>query len=626
MAQPVRILEATLRDGSYSVDFQFTPADTAFIVNMLDRAGLSYIELGHGSGTFNNVAPKKFQSGTRQAASDEEYLAAARAAASRAKLGVITGPFAIDHLPTLVAHKFDFVRIGLMADSALEPQNLAMVERAKSLGLICSVNLMQTVALTPKQVAEVSQQYAKLGTDWFYVVDSAGGMLPSAVTEYVKAVHDASGLTVGLHAHHNAGLAVANCLAAIEAGATMVDATIQGMGREVGNAPTEQLLFLLQKLGHERDVQVDPVCKLGDLLRTQLEGKGNDPTYYATGTAELHSANLAGMSKLAKERGVSVRALLGGVGWSEKKIVGFGLTTFPADIVDPAIARIKPEGDSEPPAAVVDIVANEIARASGTDVAEIAASLFARARKQHFTSVLHLVPAELASIARPVPWQVDRYYGITVPVDGKLAADLRDRQPDVVVVDPAIGADAFASHPRVVVDSFVDATSEAALAVATAAAAKASAVWVVGAPAAVQDNLRKRLELTGATRSVKLAPLTDLAWAKDVRPSDAIVLAGRADASQLATLTATGANLWRPAIGAVVGARVTTALAIQAQLGAAPNGGFVGPLAVPRDGQLAVDDQECPASVIDGAGDHGQLVDRAARQRLRALRGGRGGI
>src|SRR5262245_48964964 len=128
MANKVRLVEATLRDGSYSVNFQFTRADHAVLVGMLDAAGVQYIEVGNGIGSFNHKAPANFRSKIRQAATDEEYMSAARACAKRAKLGIITGPFGIDELGIVAEHKFDFVRLAVMADRALEPENLRMAE------------------------------------------------------------------------------------------------------------------------------------------------------------------------------------------------------------------------------------------------------------------------------------------------------------------------------------------------------------------------------------------------------------------------------------------------------------------------------------------------------------------
>src|SRR5262245_27481102 len=203
-SDPVFLVETTLRDGSYAVDFQFTAADTAFITSVLDDAGITYIELCHGSGFRNETSP--YRSKIRPAAIDEEHLAAAHQAAKRAQLGVIPGSWAIDDLGVLVKYGCTFVRLGVMPEELLRADTFATIERAKSLGLTVSVNLMQTVMVPVPDVARASAELAKRGADWFYVVDSAGGMLPPAVTAYVRAVREASGLVVGLHAHHNTAM------------------------------------------------------------------------------------------------------------------------------------------------------------------------------------------------------------------------------------------------------------------------------------------------------------------------------------------------------------------------------------------------------------------------------------
>src|SRR5262249_8402137 len=159
--------------------------------------------------------------------------------------------------------------------------------------------LMQTYVLSPQQVAKASVEAKRRGLDWFYIVDSAGGMTPAEVGEYVHAVSDASGLRVGLHAHNNSGLALANSLAAISAGATLVDATLQGMGRTTGNPPTEQLLLALQAQGHETHIDPDAVFRLGDLTRSLLGEKGNDPTHFASGAARIHSMHVPALSAIA---------------------------------------------------------------------------------------------------------------------------------------------------------------------------------------------------------------------------------------------------------------------------------------------------------------------------------------
>src|SRR5689334_21543367 len=149
MTHKVRLLETTLRDGSYEIDFQFTAEASAFLVCALDRAGVGYIEIGHGNGigtTRWNPQPKSIGA----AATDEEHLEAAQAAVERTKLGVlmVAGErFApLEVLELLPKYGFHYVRLGLEPRDAMTPLSMKYIARARELGLLVSVNQMQTYA------------------------------------------------------------------------------------------------------------------------------------------------------------------------------------------------------------------------------------------------------------------------------------------------------------------------------------------------------------------------------------------------------------------------------------------------------------------------------------------------
>jgi 4-hydroxy 2-oxovalerate aldolase len=620
----VRLLDATLRDGSYCVDFQFTAADTAVVVGNLDAAGVGFIELGHGSGTFHHKAPANIRSKTRQAATDEEYLAVARKCATRAKLGVITGPFGTDDLKVLADHKIDFVRLACMADKALAPANLQMCERAKSLGLTFSVNLMQTVALTPSAVAEVGLVYQKAGADWFYIVDSSGGLFPNQVTEYVARSRDATGMIIGFHAHHNSGLAIANCLAAIEAGATMVDGTLQGLGRDVGNAPTEQLLFMLQRLGHERGLDVENICHVGDLVRGLLLDKGNDPTYFASGASGIHSSNVEALVQLAHGRGLGARSLLAAIGHGNVKLIGAGMKTFPEDILGPAVARASAKAESTPRSEVIDALADDIMRASSTALPVLADVLFARAAKWHMQSVLHLVPQEQFPFAGPLPWDVDGLCGFTVGVKKSdlVGLSFEDRPPDVLVLDPSLVSDPLPAATSSCVDAFLPVLVESAHTLATMCLETGSRVWLACSEPAIARQLAARAD--GDARIGVIAPADTEAWLPTVKAKETVIVVGfRELPASIAALASRGARLLRPGLATSIGTRIATVLDLRARLAVGSSDDLIDPIFVPTGTQVVVDDPVCPTTMV-GATRGRDAVLSAARMRARTLSRGLG--
>src|SRR5262245_17225042 len=134
-----RILDCTIRDGSYVVDFQFTAEDTAVIAAGLERAGVEWIEIGHGLGLNASQAGKG-----ASADSDDDYLRACANTLTRANWGTffIPGVGRSVDLDRAAGFGMKFVRIGANAPeiAATEP----FVHQARKLGLHVSVNLMKS--------------------------------------------------------------------------------------------------------------------------------------------------------------------------------------------------------------------------------------------------------------------------------------------------------------------------------------------------------------------------------------------------------------------------------------------------------------------------------------------------
>lgn len=630
--EPVRIVETTLRDGSYAVDFQFTAADTAFIVGMLDAAGMSYIELCHGAGFRNANSP--YRSKTRQASSDEEYLAAAQSAAKNAHLGVIAGAWAKKDMPLLSRHGFKFVRVGVLPHEVELKETFEMIDAIKAEGMTVSLNMMQTQMISVAEVARLSAGYQKRGVDWVYVVDSAGGMSPADVREYVNAVRDASGLVVGLHAHHNTGMALAICLAAIEAGATRVDSTLQGIGRSAGNPPTEQLLLLLQSLGHEREVAIDPVLRLGDLMRPLFEDKGADPTFFASGVAQIHSANVPLLLKHAAENDRSQRSFLLEVGRNEKKLVGVGVKTLPPDVSEPALARTPATWRPEPQDAAVAALADQLVRASAPDIAGACEALFVNGAKAHKPTVLHLVPAAQWWFDGSASWETEAWIGVTAPMPAG-GVTIHERGPSVVLVDPSLGSVdvtgaqviRYGFH-RIVADAVAD-TVDAALAMD----AGSVSVEVTGP---LRDILRGRVAEIGASLSDSKAARVRIVdsgagdWAAAATAGSTIVLLAPQSGDAIARARAAGARVVRPNIGRAVAGRLTalsgTANRLRAPVVATESGVRIVDITnAAAETDVVVDDVNFPSHVVSaGTLDRASAATAVARVRLKAMLAGRG--
>ena len=243
----VNILDCTLRDGSYLIDYQFSGADTYLIATLLAEAGVQRIEVGHGLGLDAQHKGKG-----EAAVADSEYVRMAVAAVKgRSKIGVfyIPGFGEPDSIRKAVDQGLDFIRLG--TNITEYKQAFSAIKLARELGLEIWSNLMKSYVVTPAEFAETCRIMADEGADIAVLVDSAGGMVPKEIADYLDAARSKTKCPLGFHGHNNLQLAVANSMAAIESGATFIDSSLRGMGRSSGNTPTEILCALLAREGYE---------------------------------------------------------------------------------------------------------------------------------------------------------------------------------------------------------------------------------------------------------------------------------------------------------------------------------------------------------------------------------------
>lgn len=300
------ILECTLRDGSYSINFGFTARDTAFIAQALEAAGFRLIELGHGVG----LGASKKGYGVA-AETDEGYLEAAARTLTKAKWGMfcIPGIATLDDVDMAASHGMGFIRIGTNVTQVRESE--PFIARAKKHGMFVSANFMKSYAMPPEQFGQTALLSEAYGADVLCVVDSAGGMLPGELDAYFQAVRDVSDIALGFHGHNNLGLAVAHSLRALEHGATVIDTTLQGMGRGGGNAPSEMVVSALLRMGI--DLGIDPVeiCELGERhIRPLLRKPGHSSLDVISGYSQFHSSYMSLIRDFSSRFDVDPRRLI----------------------------------------------------------------------------------------------------------------------------------------------------------------------------------------------------------------------------------------------------------------------------------------------------------------------------
>jgi len=303
----IQILDCTLRDGSYAIDYKFTADDTARVCSALEDAGVKLIEIGHGVGL--NGSPKYGIA----AATDEEYMKAAGSVLKKSMFGMfcIPGIARLEDIDLAAKYKMGFLRVGTNVTEVEQAE--PFIKKAKKLGMIVSSNLMKSYALPVSEVVKKAKLVRDYGVDNIAIVDSAGGMLPEDVHNYISELKKkVKGVEIGFHGHNNLCLAVANTIEAVKAGATVVDTTLQGIGRSVGNAQTEVTAMLLEKLGYKTGVDIIKLMDAGDkIIRPIMDtNKGIDSLSATLGYAQFHSSFLDIVKKVAKEYNLDPRVLV----------------------------------------------------------------------------------------------------------------------------------------------------------------------------------------------------------------------------------------------------------------------------------------------------------------------------
>ncbi|MGC1374506.1 MAG: hypothetical protein WA824_20385 [Candidatus Sulfotelmatobacter sp.] len=307
----VEILECTLRDGSYAVDFKFTENDTAALAGVLGKLGFRWIEVGHGIGLGAAKAGKG-----AMPSSDECYIEVAKRAAPHAQIGCffIPGIGNADQLQSARDAGLDFVRIGYNAPEIEDAY--PYLTMAKELGLKPFLNFMKTYAISADEFAQKTLESIAAGADGIYCVDSAGSMFPEDVRRYISAARDRCECNLGFHGHSNLQFAVANSIEAVRCGATFIDTTLYGLGRSAGNAPTEVLVAVLHNLGIETGIDLFEVMDAAEEFIGPLMSQVQlyDMMSVAMGCSQFHSSFLPKVVVAARNHGVELRRLVVAMG------------------------------------------------------------------------------------------------------------------------------------------------------------------------------------------------------------------------------------------------------------------------------------------------------------------------
>jgi len=237
----VKLDDTTLRDGEQTAGVVFTNAEKVAIARMLDEIGVDQIEAGIPvmGGDEREVIEEIAHLGLRAS-----ILGWNRANVADIKTSIDCG---VDAVAISLATSDIHIKTKLMKDRGWVLDTIReSVAYAKSEGVYVSVNAEDASRTEFGFLLEYAAAAKAEGADRLRFCDTIGVMEPLRTYKVIKELIEQTGLEVEMHTHNDFGMAVANAIAGIHAGATWVNVTVGGLGERAGNAALEEVVMALK--------------------------------------------------------------------------------------------------------------------------------------------------------------------------------------------------------------------------------------------------------------------------------------------------------------------------------------------------------------------------------------------
>jgi 4-hydroxy 2-oxovalerate aldolase len=266
MNKHITIHDPTLRDGNHAVKHQLSADNFRKYCIAAESAGVPVVEVGHGNG----LGASSMMVG-EALLTDDEILKISRNTLknSRLSMHVIPGFATINRdLIKAIDLGVDIFRVASHVTEADICQR--HIEYARNANKTVFGVLMMSHMATIDILVSEARKLQSYGAQGLVIMDSSGNYFPEDVTDRITALVNGLDIPVGFHGHNNLGMAIANSVAAVRAGASVVDASIRGFGAGAGNTQLEVLVAVLHRLGYTTGIDLYKILDAADVAEKEF--------------------------------------------------------------------------------------------------------------------------------------------------------------------------------------------------------------------------------------------------------------------------------------------------------------------------------------------------------------------
>ena len=288
----LQLLDVSLRDGGHRTNFHFTDDVLKSVLIPLDNSGIECIEIGYRNGSIRPIANIG-----RAGICDQKYLELCRSFIQKANIAVMVHPNNISDIDLKNLKNCGVTLLRICVIRGGVDAACSLVQRARNFGLQISVNLIHASQYQEKDLDSAVETVMKHHPDIIYFADSNGSLMPNKVQQLYKKYTQRYSMVFGFHAHDNLGLAQANALAAISAGAQYIDSSLAGMGKGIGNLKTEFFTAYLHAI-HVKKYNLQDILNAANFTRHSLRiGQENiEMDEFSRGIFDLSTAEIQNRS------------------------------------------------------------------------------------------------------------------------------------------------------------------------------------------------------------------------------------------------------------------------------------------------------------------------------------------